>query len=63
MQLSRECDLSGYTLVNPVQITKSDELWRASDQISAVGLSTEGRLEPADSFPQSTEKPTIFEPA
>ncbi|MBL9090226.1 MAG: IPT/TIG domain-containing protein [Planctomycetaceae bacterium] len=41
-------------LVNPVQITKSDDLWRPVDQISAVRASTVGPLEPTDTFPQST---------
>lgn len=44
----------GFTLVNPVQITQSDQAGRTTDQISAVRGSTTGKLVPTDSFPQSS---------
>ncbi|MGL5097641.1 MAG: RHS repeat-associated core domain-containing protein, partial [Planctomycetia bacterium] len=43
-----------YTLVNPVQITKMDDLGRVVDQIAATRSSTSGRLTAADAFPQSS---------
>jgi RHS repeat-associated protein len=43
-----------YTLVNPVSITKRDSLGKILEQISAVRNVTSGKLEPTDSFPQST---------
>lgn len=43
-----------YTLVNPVSITKRDAAGKVLEQISAVRSSTSGKLEPTDSFPQTS---------
>jgi hypothetical protein len=43
-----------YTLVNPVSITRSDHNGNVLEQIQAVRASTAGKLQPTDSFPQSS---------
>jgi hypothetical protein len=43
-----------YTLINPVSITRRDADGNVLEEIEAVRSSTSGRLEPSDSFPQSS---------
>jgi len=43
-----------YTLVNPVSITRSDRNGNVLEQIQAVRAGTAGKLQPSDSFPQSS---------
>lgn len=43
-----------YTLINPVSISQMDSDGRVVDQISATRASTAGKLQPTDTFPQST---------
>lgn len=43
-----------FTLINPVSITKHDERGNVLEEIQAVRASTAGKLQPSDTFGQST---------
>jgi GT2 family glycosyltransferase len=45
---------SSFTLINPVSITRRDRRGNLLEEIQAVRSSTSGKLQPTDSFPQSS---------
>jgi len=45
---------SSFTLINPVSITQRDRRGNTLEEIQATRISTAGKLQPTDSFPQSS---------
>jgi RHS repeat-associated protein len=45
---------SSFTLINPVKVTIFDNAGRVTDEVQATRVSTSGKLQPTDSFPQSS---------